>query len=64
LNILPSSIARRLKVEPSIIADGYADSTILFGSLTFPVKLCMPEFTRYTANFRNIQKLSSLKRER
>ena len=33
LNILPSSIAKRLKIEPSIIADGYADSTVLFSDI-------------------------------
>ncbi|MCP4352644.1 MAG: adenylate/guanylate cyclase domain-containing protein [Desulfobacterales bacterium] len=33
LNILPSSIAQRLKGEPLIIADGHADSTILFSDI-------------------------------
>ncbi|MCP4112816.1 MAG: adenylate/guanylate cyclase domain-containing protein [Desulfobacteraceae bacterium] len=33
LNILPASIAQRLKGEPSIIADGHADSTILFSDI-------------------------------
>jgi adenylate cyclase len=33
LNVLPTSIAQRLKNEPGLIADGYADVTVMFVDL-------------------------------
>ena len=33
LNVLPASIAQRLKDDPSAIADGYADVTVMFADL-------------------------------
>lgn len=33
LNVLPSSIAHRLKNDPGLIADGYADVTVMFADL-------------------------------
>jgi class 3 adenylate cyclase len=39
LNILPASIAQRLKEEPTIIADGHAESTILFSDIIGFTKL-------------------------
>jgi len=40
LNVLPGHIAERLKVDPSVIADGLADCTVMFADLT--------DFTRLT----------------
>ena len=36
----------------------------IFGSLTFPVKLNMSDYARYTANFRDTQKLLHLRCDR
>jgi class 3 adenylate cyclase len=33
LNVLPNSIAQRLKNQPGLIADGYADVTVMFADL-------------------------------
>ncbi len=40
LNVLPTHVARRLKVDSSVIADGIADCTVMFADLT--------DFTRLT----------------
>jgi class 3 adenylate cyclase len=40
LNVLPRSIARRLKREPSVIADAYDEVTVLFADVV--------DFTRFT----------------
>ena len=40
LNILPKSIARRLKEQPGTIADGYSEVTILFADIVDSTRLC------------------------
>ena len=40
LNILPKSIARRLKEQPGTIADGYNEVTILFADIVDSTRLC------------------------
>lgn len=40
LNILPKTIARRLKEQPGTIADGFNEATILFADIVDSTRLC------------------------